>query len=465
MYRKKRHIHFIGIGGIGMSGIAEVLINLGHKVTGSDLKDSEVTRRLVGLGASVSLGHHPDNVAGADVVVYSSAVSPDNVEVESARRQFIPAIPRAEMLAELMRLKYSVLVAGSHGKTTTTSLIGTILGETDLDPTLVIGGRLDSIGSNARLGQGEFFVAEADESDGSFLLLSPTIAVVTNIDLEHLDYYRDLSHLKETFLAFINRVPFYGAAVLCLEDPNVQSLIPKMKKRYLTYGFSAQADVQAAELEVQGRGSRFDLVFKGESLGPIQLGLPGRHNVLNALAAAGTALELGLSFDTIAHGLSQVVGIQRRFQIKGEAAGVMIIDDYGHHPTEIKATLAALKICFPDRRTVVLFQPHRYTRTKALLEEFSTAFNQADRLITTEIYPAGEKPIEGVTGAGLAEAVRNHGHREARFFPEVNGLAAQVAPELAPGDVVLTLGAGNIWQAGEELLILLSHGPGNQNAS
>jgi len=465
VYQKKRHIHFVGIGGIGMSGIAEVLINLGHKVTGSDLRESETTRRLVGLGAAVNLGHHPDNVAGADVVVYSSAVSPDNVEVDAARRQFIPVIPRAEMLAELMRLKYSILVAGCHGKTTTTSLIGTILAETDLDPTLVIGGRLDSIGSNARLGQGEFFVAEADESDGSFLLLSPTIAVVTNIDLEHLDYYRDLDHLKETFLTFINRVPFYGAAVLCLEDPNVQSLIPKMKKRYLTYGFSAQADVQAADLEVRGRGARFDLIFKGENLGPIQIGLPGRHNVLNALAAAATALELGLSFETITYGLSQVVGIHRRFQIKGEAGGVIIIDDYGHHPTEIKATLAALKICYPDRRIVVLFQPHRYTRTKALLEEFSTAFNQADRLIVTEIYPAGEKPIEGVTGLGLAEAVRNHGHHETGFCPEVKDLAAEVAPELTPGDVVLTLGAGSIWQAGEELLSLLSHGPGNQNAS
>lgn len=444
-----------------MSGIAEVLINLGHRVSGSDLKESAITRRLSELGAVISLGHRPENMTGADVVVYSSAVSPDNIEVEAARREFIPVIPRAEMLAELMRLKYSVAVAGSHGKTTTTSLVGTILGEAGLDPTMVIGGRLDSIGSNARLGGGDFLVAEADESDGSFLMLSPTIAVVTNIDLEHLDYYRDLDHLKETFLAFINRVPFYGAAVLCLDDANAQSLIPEIKKRYLTYGLSAQADIQAADLEEHGWISRFELVFKGERLGEISLGLPGRHNVLNALAAVGVALELEIPFASIAGALNRVGGIQRRFHLKGEAAGITVIDDYGHHPTEIRATLAALKACYPDRRKIVLFQPHRYTRTQALFEEFATAFNQADRLILTEIYAAGEEPIKGVTGRALAESIRTHGHHESDFSPDVDSLASKVASELNPGDVVLTLGAGSVWRVGEQLLEILKNGPEN----
>jgi len=442
-----------------MSGIAEVLINLGHRVSGSDLKESAITRRLSELGAVISLGHRPENMTGADVVVYSSAVNPDNIEVEAARREFIPVIPRAEMLAELMRLKYSVAVAGSHGKTTTTSLVGTILGEADLDPTMVIGGRLDSIGSNARLGGGDFLVAEADESDGSFLMLSPTIAVVTNIDLEHLDYYRDLDHLKETFLAFVNRVPFYGAAVLCLDDANAQSLIPEIKKRYLTYGLSAQADILAADLEEHGWISRFELVFKGERLGEISLGLPGRHNVLNALAAASVALELEIPFASIARALNRVGGIQRRFQLKGEAAGITVIDDYGHHPTEIRATLTALKACYPDRRKIVLFQPHRYTRTQALLEEFATAFNQADHLILTEIYAAGEEPIKGVTGRALAESIRIHGHHESDFSPDVDSLASKVASELNPGDVVLTLGAGSVWRVGEQLLEILSNGP------
>lgn len=462
MYRKKRHIHFVGIGGIGMSGIAELLLNLGHRVSGSDLKESDITRRLVELGARISLGHRAENVGDANVVVYSSAVSAENVEVGAAHRQFIPVIPRAEMLAELMRLKYSVAVAGSHGKTTTTSLVGTILGEADLDPTLVIGGKLDSIGSNARLGSGDFLVAEADESDGSFLMLSPTIAVVTNIDLEHLDYYRDLDHLKDTFLAFINRVPFYGAAVICLDDPNVQSLIPSIRKRYWTYGFSAQADIQAVDVVSEGRSTRFDLVFKGKTLGRIQMNIPGRHNVLNALAAAGVALEMEIPFKALASGLNRAGGIHRRFQLRGEAAGVLVIDDYGHHPTEIKATLSALKGCYPDRRAVVLFQPHRYTRTQALFEAFSTAFNQAERVILTDIYPAGEKPIDGITGLALLESIREHGHHGADYEPDVERLAARVATELSPGDVVLTLGAGTISKVGEILLDMLRHGTGNQ---
>ncbi len=441
-----------------MSGIAEVLLNLGHRVTGSDLKESDITYRLAGLGAVINTGHSDRNVSGADVVVVSSAVSPNNVEVEAARRNFIPVIPRAEMLAELMRLKYSVAVAGSHGKTTTTSLVGTILGAADLDPTMVIGGKLDSIDSNARLGDGEFLVAEADESDGSFLMLSPTIAVVTNIDLEHLDFYRDLDHIKETFLTFVNRVPFYGAAVICLDDFNVQSLIPEMKKRYLTYGLSAQADIQGVDLTELVWGSRFGLMVRGEHLGEIEIKMPGRHNVLNALAAIGVALELDIGVEAIIRGLGQVVGIQRRFQQKGEAGGRVIIDDYGHHPTEIKATLAALRTCYPSQRLVVIFQPHRYTRTQSLFEEFFSAFNQADRLILTEIYPAGEKPLPGVTGQALAESVRKHGHHKAVYEPDLGRLAARVAEESAPGDIILTLGAGNVWRVGEELLEMLEHG-------
>ena len=444
-----------------MSGIAEVLLNLGHKVSGSDLKVSDTTQRLAHLGAVITQGHDATNVRSADVVVVSSAVRQNNVEVEAAHQHFIPVIPRAEMLAELMRLKYSVAVAGSHGKTTTTSLVGTILGAAGMDPTLVIGGKLDSIGSNARLGQGEFLVAEADESDGSFLLLSPTIAVVTNIDLEHLDYYRDLDHLKQTFLTFCNRVPFYGSAVLCLDDANVQSLIPDLKKRYLTYGFAVQADIQAHNLKEYGWGAGFDLIVKGEDLGHIEINLPGRHNVLNTLAACGASLEAGAPKEALAEGLKKVIGIQRRFQRKGEVGGITVIDDYGHHPTEIKATLAAMRACYPDRRLVVLFQPHRYSRTSALFEDFAQAFNQADRLILTEIYAAGETPLPGVTGVKLADSVREHGHHDADYEPSVEELPQRVLPELRSGDVVITLGAGNIFRAGEALLELLRDGAGN----
>ena len=458
MFRRKQHIHFVGIGGIGMSGIAEVLINLGQKVTGSDLRDSELVRRLADLGAGIFIGHREENIAGADVVVISSAVNQDNPEVVAADRAFVPVIPRAEMLAELMRLKYSVAVAGAHGKTTTTSLVGTILGAAGLDPTMVIGGRLDSIGSNARLGGGEFLVAEADESDGSFLLLSPTIAIVTNIDLEHLDYYGDLDHIKEAFLTFINRVPFYGAAVLCLDDPNVQALIPKMRKRYHTYGLSAQADIQAADLELLPWGTRFDLIIRGENLGRLEVHLPGRHNVLNALAAVGAAVELGVSNEALIRGLSQAVGVQRRLQLRGECRGISVIDDYGHHPTEIKATLAALKDCWPDRRLLVLFQPHRFSRTRALFELFFSAFNQADVLLLTDIYPAGEKPLSGVSGESLAESIRRHGHHEAEYEPDIERMAARAARMAQPGDVVLTLGAGNIHRVGDQLLELLVAG-------
>ena len=455
MFRKKRHIHFVGIGGIGMCGLAEVLLNLGHQVSGSDLKSSDIIRRLSEMGAEVAIGHSGLNVRGAEVVVVSSAVPGDNPEVVAARRDLIPVIPRAEMLAELMRLKYAVTVAGSHGKTTTTSLVGTVLTRAGLDPTLVIGGRLNHLGVGARLGQGELLVAEADESDGSFLLLSPTVAVVTNIDLEHMNYYRDLEHLKESFLAFVNKVPFYGFSVICLDDPNVQSLIPNIKKRCLTYGLSGQAEVSARNVQCGDWGYAFDLCRSGRTLGRVNLSIPGRHNVLNSLAAAAVGLEMGLDPETVMAGLAELKGVGRRFEKKGEARGVTFLDDYGHHPTEIRATLSALTECFPRRRRVVLFQPHRHSRTQSLFNEFIPAFNQTDRLIVTDIYGAGETPLEGVDSRRLAEAIRSHGHRDVSYQADLSGLSEILAASLAPGDVFLTLGAGNINLVGEETLRLM----------
>jgi len=455
MFRKKRHIHFVGIGGIGMCGLAEVLLNLGHQVSGSDLKSSDIIRRLSEMGAEVTIGHSGLNVRGAEVVVVSSAVPGDNPEVVAARRDLIPVIPRAEMLAELMRLKYAVTVAGSHGKTTTTSLVGTVLTRAGLDPTLVIGGRLNHLGVGARLGQGELLVAEADESDGSFLLLSPTVAVVTNIDLEHMNYYRDLEHLKESFLAFVNKVPFYGFSVICLDDPNVQSLIPNIKKRCLTYGLSGQAEVSARNVQCGDWGYAFDLCRSGRTLGRVNLSIPGRHNVLNSLAAAAVGLEMGLDPETVMAGLAELKGVGRRFEKKGEARGVTFLDDYGHHPTEIRATLSALTECFPRRRRVVLFQPHRHSRTQSLFNEFIPAFNQTDRLIVTDIYGAGETPLEGVDSRRLAEAIRSHGHRDVSYQADLSGLSEILAASLAPGDVFLTLGAGNINLVGEETLRLM----------
>ncbi|MDR2934933.1 MAG: UDP-N-acetylmuramate--L-alanine ligase [Candidatus Adiutrix sp.] len=461
MFRKKRHIHFVGIGGIGMCGLAEVLLNLGHKVSGSDLRSSDITRRLAELGAEVTLGHSGLNVRGAEVVVVSSAVPGDNPEIVAARRDLIPVIPRAEMLAELMRLKYAVTVAGSHGKTTTTSLVGAVLTRAGLDPTLVIGGRLNHLGVGARLGQGELMVAEADESDGSFLLLTPTIAVVTNIDLEHMNYYRDLEHLKESFLAFINKVPFYGFSVICLDDANVQSLVPKIRKRCLTYGLSAQAEVSARNVQCGDWGYAFDLCRSGRNLGRVSLNIPGRHNVLNSLAAAAVGLEMGLEPETVVAGLAELKGVGRRFEKKGEAGGVTFLDDYGHHPTEIRATLSALTECFPRRRRVVVFQPHRHSRTQSLFDDFIPAFNQTDRLIVTDIYGAGEAPIEGVDARRLTEAIRSHGHRDVRYQADLSGLSEILTASLAPGDVFLTLGAGNIHLVGEETLRLMARMDGN----
>lgn len=453
MFKRYQHIHFIGIGGIGMSGIAEVMLNLGYRVSGSDLRETELTRRLAQLGAAIFTGHHRDNIKGADVVVLSSAISEDNPELRAARAHGkIPVIRRAEMLAELMRLKYSVLVAGAHGKTTTTSMISTVLTRGGLDPTVVIGGKLNAWGTNAKLGGGDFVVAEADESDGTFLLLSPTIAVVTNIDLEHLDYYRDMNHIQRTFLEFINRVPFYGLAVLCLEDENVQSILPQVAKRFVTYGFSPQADFQARRIRTSGFVTTYRAFFGGQEMGEIEIRIPGRHNVLNSLAAVAVAQELELDWPAIQTGLRDMTGVQRRFQVKGEEKGVLVLDDYGHHPTEIRAVLETFAGCYPDRRRIVVFQPHRYSRTHALMDQFARCFYQSEVLLLTEIYAASENPIEGVTGKVLADRIAAHGHHDLHFCPTIEELTERLHDLVAPGDAVITLGAGNVWQVGEALL-------------
>ncbi|MEE9530338.1 MAG: UDP-N-acetylmuramate--L-alanine ligase [Syntrophobacteria bacterium] len=453
MYKRSYHIHFVGIGGIGMSGIAELLLNLGHQVSGSDIQESEITRRLETLGATISYSHQPQQVAGADAVVVSSAIDADNPEVTAANMDYhIPVIRRAEMLAELMRLKYAVLVAGAHGKTTTTSMVGTVMAEGGLDPTVIIGGRLNAWGTNAKLGQGDFVVAEADESDGTFLLYSPTISLVTNIDTEHLDFYKDLDEIKETFLEFINQVPFYGVNILCLEDENIQSLLPRIKKRMVTYGFSAQADFQARDLAFDGLNVSYRAFYCGQELGKVTLPIPGRHNALNSLAAVAVGHELEIPFSAICRGLQEMTGVQRRFQIKGEVNGVTVIDDYGHHPTEIKAVLKTMASSFPGRRRFVLFQPHRYTRTQALFEDFTTAFYQSDVLIVTEIYAASEPVIPGVHAEKLTTAIQKHGHGNVRYIPDHLALVPSLVEEVREGDVVLTLGAGNIWQTGEALL-------------
>ena len=452
MYKKFQHIHFVGIGGVGMSGIAEVLVNLNYKVSGSDMKESDTTRRLASLGAKIFIGHHADNVDGAHVVVISSAVARDNPEVAGARERLIPVIPRAEMLAELMRLKYGIAVAGAHGKTTTTSMVATILAKGGVDPTVVIGGKLNIFGAGAKLGQGEFLVAEADESDGSFLLLSPTIAVVTNIDEEHLDYYTGgIDEIKEAFLAFINKIPFYGLAVLCLDVEHIQDLIPRIKKRYLTYGLSTQADVYARGVEFAGMGSRFEAFHKGASLGMFELHVPGMHSVYNALASISVALELDVPADTIRGALGEFGGLHRRFYVKGEAAGVMVVDDYGHHPTEIRATLAGAKAGW-DRRTVVVFQPHRYTRTRDLMKEFFTSFNQADRLVVMDIYPAGENPIEGVSAKALFDGIKSRGHKDAVYIKEPGPAVDWIVENARAGDILITLGAGDVWKVGDAVL-------------
>jgi UDP-N-acetylmuramate--alanine ligase len=453
MYRKGLRIHFVGIGGIGMSGIAELLLNLDYTVSGSDLRKSDTTDRLEKLGATIRVGHESGNVPeDGHVVVISSAVKADNPEVREAHRRKIPVIPRAEMLAELMRMKYGIAIAGTHGKTTTTSMVATILASAGWDPTAVVGGKLNSLGSNAKLGQGDFLVAEADESDGSFLKLSPTVAVVTNIDPEHLDFYSGIGQIKETFLSFVNKVPFYGFSVLCIDHPNVQDLLPSVEKTFVTYGFSAHADYRAEGVVPGDMGNRFRIVRRGEPLGEVSLMAPGRHNVSNALAAAAVASELGVPFEGIRKGLADYRGVARRFQVKGEFGGVTVVDDYGHHPAEIRATLAAAREVWPDRRIVVGFQPHRYSRTQALFRDFLSAFHDANELVVFDVYAAGEQPIEGATGERLCEAIREHGHKGARYAGKATEATDEVARALRPGDIFLTMGAGDVWKLGESLL-------------
>jgi len=457
MYRKSKRIHFVGIGGIGMSGIAELLLNLGYRISGSDLQESDITRRLESLGGEVHIGHDAAWIGEADVVVTSSAIDAKNPEVLAALNSLIPVIPRAEMLAEIMRLtKFGIAIAGSHGKTTTTSMVAWLLAEAGLDPTVVIGGKVDCLGgSNAKLGQGDFLVAEADESDGSFLKLAPVLEVVTNIDLEHLDFYSSIEQIKTVFLEFIDKIPFYGAVILCLDDPHVASILPEVRKRFLTYGLTSQANIYAKSISTTGLNTRFEVCRENESLGEVTLSLAGVHNVYNALATVTVGLELDIPFASITAALQSFSGVQRRLQIKGERRDITVIDDYGHHPTEIRATLSALRDAWPKRRLVVLFQPHRYSRTKALAEEFYTAFHEADFLLLTEIYSASETPIPGVTAEALLNGIKQHGHRHAYFEPDFDMLLDRTMNIIAPGDVVVTLGAGNIWQAGEKLLKML----------
>ena len=457
MFRPFQHIHFVGIGGIGMSGIAEVLANLGFRVTGSDSKKSEVTARLEELKVDVTEGHRAENVGDAHVVVRSTAVRDDNPEIIEARRRSIPVIPRAEMLAELMRMKpYTVAVAGSHGKTTTTSMVATVLGIAGLDPTFVIGGIVRTYRSNARLGKSELMVVEADESDRSFLMLTPMIAVVTNIDREHMDYYHDMEDVRRCFADFVNKVPFYGAAVLCLDDPHVQAVIPKVERRRITYGLSAQADVSAHDIQYDNSfGSSFMVLSGVNVLGRVTLRVPGKHNVYNSLAAIAVGLELDVPFDTIAHALAEFGGADRRFQFKGEEKGITVVDDYGHHPTEIKATLSAARMGAPNRRIVTLFQPHRYTRTNDLMDEFASAFNNADVLLVTDIYAASELPIEGINAAVLTDRIKSYAHKQAEYIGALEGAAESLARIVREGDLVITLGAGSVHRAGDQLLELL----------
>jgi len=455
----KRRVHFVGIGGIGMSGIAEVLLTLGYSVSGSDVVESETTRRLERLGARLHLGiHDAEHVdESVDVLVISSAVTFSNPEVVRARDLKIPVIPRAEMLAELMRMKQGIAIAGTHGKTTTTSLVGTVLREAGRDPTVVVGGKLRALGSNARLGQGEYLVAEADESDGSFLMLSPIIAVVTNIDPEHLDHFGDMEKVRAAYLQFIHRVPFYGLAVLCIDNVNVRAMLPHVNKRFVTYGTSPDADWQARELRVEELETVFEVWRGDERLGVVRLRMPGRHHALNALAAIAVADDLGIPWRLAAHALEEFGGIHRRFEVRGEERGILVVDDYGHHPEEIRATLRAAREGFA-RRLLVAFQPHRYSRTRDLFDDFLGAFDDADLLLLTEIYPAGETPVAGVTGEALYQALKRRGHLDIRWVAGRERLADTLIELVRAGDLVLVLGAGDISRTADELLAMLRTG-------
>jgi UDP-N-acetylmuramate--alanine ligase len=455
MFAKIQRVHFVGIGGIGMSGIAEVLLTLGFKVSGSDLKSSAVTERLAGLGAAVFEGHRGENVEGAEVVVTSSAVSRGNPEVAEARRRHIPVIQRAEMLAELMRLKYGIAIAGMHGKTTTTSMVGAVLQAGGLDPTIVVGGRVDALGSNARYGKSHYLVAEADESDRSFLKLSPIVSVVTNIDREHMDTYRDMEDIEQTFLDFMDRVPFYGTVVVCNDDERLRGLIPNVQRRVVTYGTREDSDFRIVAMDAAaingGPGSRFTVEYRGRPLGDFHLHVPGAHNVLNATAAIAVGVGLDIEAEKVRDALETFRGVDRRFQLRGQANGVSVFDDYGHHPTEIRATLAAARQC-GYKRIHVIFQPHRYTRTQALMPEFGTAFENADSLFVLDIYPASEQPIPGITAESLVDRVNQAGTALARYVSSSSEAIDAAIEAAQPGDIILTLGAGNVSQLGPQVV-------------
>jgi UDP-N-acetylmuramate--alanine ligase len=455
MYQKHYHIHFVGIGGIGMSGIAELLLHLGYKVSGSDLRLSHITRRLEEKGGIIFQGHSKEQVAGANVVVTSSAIALENPEVVRAKELSVPIIPRAEMLAELMRIKYSIAVAGAHGKTSTTSMISQILNTAGLDPTVIIGGLLKGLDTNALHGKGEFIVAEADESDGSFLKYAPAIAAVTNIDLEHLDFYKDIEDIKDKFVQFINSVPFYGLAILCLDNKHIQDILPKIKVRYTTFGMTAQSDLQAREIAFKDSRSYFKIFHHEKYLGDINLNIAGKHNISNALASIATGLELAIPFKTIKKALEQIKGVKRRLEIKGEKKGVLVMDDYGHHPTEIMATLSAIRESYKGKRLVVVFQPHRYTRTKGLFHEFTRSFYQSDVLILVPIYAASEKEIKGVNAQQLCDGIKDHGHKDVSYAPDFTQGLSMITHKIKKGDIVLTLGAGDIYTLGEKLLEIL----------
>ena len=434
-----------------MSGIAEVLINQEYEVSGSDPSSNRVTDHLKTLGADICHEHNAENVMGKHVVVVSSAIGDDNAEVQAAREQSIPVIPRAEMLAELMRMKYGIAIAGTHGKTTTTSLVATVLASGDLDPTVVIGGRIKNMGGHAKLGQSQYLIAEADESDGSFLKLSPTLAVVTTLDEEHMDFYRTMENMKSTFLQFLNKIPFYGAAVLCLDDANLQSLLPRIEKRTITYGLKSQADYTARSISVEGLQTYFTVYHQGKKLGKILSGALGRHNVCNTLAAVAVGMELNMDFPTIAESLKTFTGVQRRFEILKQSESLIIVDDYGPHPAEIQATLSTAKEVWPDRRLVIIFQPHRYSRTKYLMESFFSSFNDADQLLLLDIYSAGEKAEEGIDSQRIAEGVKEFGHKNVEYIGGTESVIPHLQKILKPGDIVMTLGAGNIGELSHKL--------------
>jgi len=445
MFNKVQNIHFVGIGGSGMSGIAEVLINLGHNVSGSDLKKTDVTDHLKGIGAKIFIGHNAKNIKNADVVVISTAVSRANPEVVAALKNKIPVIPRVEMLAELARMKYAVTVAGTHGKTTTTSLTSLVLDEGGLDPTIVIGGRLKNLKTSARLGRGEYIVAEADESDGSFLKLSPAITIVTNIDNDHLDYYGNMENLKDAFVRHINSVPFYGAAIICTDNAVVKEIIPRINRKYITYGLSGNPDIKAVNIKTKKDCTAYDVIYKGKKLGQVCIRVPGLHNITNSLAAIGAGICLDIPFRNIARAINKFDGVGRRMEIKGEKNSVTVIDDYGHHPTEIAATISAIKHFWPKRKLVVLFQPHRYTRTQNLYKEFGKSFGTADCVKVLDIYSAGEAPIKGVTSDLILKALKANKCDAEKF----SGLETLT---LKGGEIVLTLGAGDVWKLGEQFL-------------